>query len=86
MAAFPYRLSVSAGGTRQIIEARGGTVEIDGSGDTLVLVDMVANDGFTGYVVAGGPEKVQVHFIGPVGITPSWVLCEGSPEVSCAFD
>ena len=45
-----------------------------------------ANDGFVGYVVAGGPEKIQVHFIGGVGLAPSWVLCEGAPEATCAFD
>jgi hypothetical protein len=77
---------VSVGETRQIIDARGGTVEIDVSGDTLVLTAMTANDGFTGYVVAWGPEKIQVHFIGAVEVIPSWVLCEGAPEPACQFD
>ena len=86
VAAFPYRLSVSAGGTRQIIEARGGTVEIDVSEDTLVLVEMTAEEGFTGHVIAAGPEKVQVHFIGAADEIPSWVLCEGVREATCAFD
>ncbi len=86
VAAFPYRLTVSVGETRQIINARGGTVEIDISGDTLVLVETTSNDGFTGYVVAGGPEKIQVHFIGPIEVIPSWVLCEGAPEPTCQFD
>ena len=86
VAAFPYRLSVSAGGTRQIVAARGGTVEIDVSGGSLVLVETRSNDGFTGYVVAGGPEKIQVHFIGALGVLPSWVLCEGAPELTCQFD
>ena len=43
-------------------------------------------DGFTAYVIYWGPSRVQVHFIGPVGVQPSWLLCEGSPEVSCSFD
>ena len=43
-------------------------------------------DGFTAYVIHRGPSRVQVHFIGPAGITPSWLLCEGSPAVSCSFD
>jgi len=86
VAAFPYYLNVSVGGTRQVIEARGGTVVIDTSGETLVLVETTPNDGFTGYVVAGGPEKIQVHFIGGDNQWPSWVLCGGAPEVTCAFD
>jgi hypothetical protein len=86
VAAFPYRLSVSVGGTRQVIEARGGTVEIDVSGDTLVLLAVTNNDGFTGHIVAGGPEKIQVHFIASVEVIPSWVLCEGAPEPTCQFD
>jgi hypothetical protein len=77
---------VSAGGTRQIIEARGGTVEIDVSEDTLVLVEITAEEGFTGHVIAAGPEKVQVHFIGAADEIPSWVLCEGVREATCAFD
>ena len=43
-------------------------------------------DGFTAYVIHRGPSRVQVHFVGQEGITPSWLLCEGSPDVSCAFD
>ena len=87
VAAFPYRLNVSAGGTRQIIDARGGTVKIDASGDTLVLVEVMSNDGFTGYIVAWGPDKIQVHFVGTVvDVIPSWVLCEGAPEPTCQFD
>ena len=86
VAAFPYYLSVSAGGTRQVIEARGGTVVIDTSGETLVLIETISNDGFTGYVVAGGPEKIQVHFIGEDNQWPSWVLCRGDSDVTCSFD
>ena len=43
-------------------------------------------DGFTTYVIYRGPSRVQVHFIGQVGSVPSWLLCEGSPAVSCSFD
>jgi len=86
VAAFPYRLAVSVGGTRQTIDARGGTVVIEISGDTLVLVEITAEEGFAEHVVASGPEKVQVHFVGAADVIPSWVLCEGVREATCAFD
>ena len=86
MAAFPYVLSVVTGANRQEVVARGGTVLVDVVGSTVNLVSTEAADGFTAYVIHGGPSRVQVHFIGQAGITPSWLLCEGSPDVSCAFD
>ena len=66
--------------------ARGGTVVVDIVGSTVNLVSTEAADGFTAYIIHRGPSRVQVHFVGPTGITPSWLLCEGSPDVSCAFD
>ena len=86
MAAFPYVLSVVTGTVRQEVMARGGTVLVDVVGGTVNLVSVEAADGFIAYVIHQGPSRVQVHFVGPVGITPSWLLCEGSPDVSCAFD
>ena len=86
VAAFPYLLSVVSGTIRQEILARGGTAVVDIVGSTVNLVSVEAADGFTAYVIHRGPTRVQVHFVGPVGITPSWLLCEGSPDVSCAFD
>ena len=86
MAAFPYVLSVVTGTVRQEVVARGGTVLVDVVGSTVNLVSTEAADGFTAYVIHQGPDRVQVHFIGEAGLVPSWLLCEGSPEVSCAFD
>ena len=86
VAAFPYVLSVVTGTTRQEIVTRGGTVVVDIVGSTVNLVSSEAADGFTAYVIHQGPSRVQIHFIGPAGITPSWLLCEGSPAVSCSFD
>jgi hypothetical protein len=86
VAAFPYVLSVVTGTTRQEVVARGGTVLVDVVGGTVNLVSTEAADGFTAYVIHRGPNRVQVHFIGPVGVQPSWLLCEGSPDVSCAFE
>jgi len=86
VAAFPYVLAVVTGVTRQEVMARGGVVSVDIVGSTVNLVSVEAADGFTAYVIHRGPTRVQVHFVGPVGITPSWLLCEGSPDVSCAFD
>ena len=86
VAAFPYVLSVVTGTVRQEVMARGGTVSVDIVGSTVNLVSTEAADGFTAYVIHRGPGRVQVHFIGPVGVQPSWLLCEGSPEVSCAFE
>ena len=50
------------------------------------LVSTEAADGFTAYVIHRGPGRVQVHFIGVLGVIPSWVLCEGVPEPTCQFD
>jgi hypothetical protein len=86
VAAFPYVFLVVSGTTRQEVVARGGTVLVDIVGSTVNLVSTEAADGFTAYVIHRGPGRVQVHFVGQVGITPSWLLCEGSPDVSCAFD
>ena len=86
MAAFPYVLSVVTGTVRQEVVARGGTVLVDVVGGMVNLVSTEAADGFTAYVIHQGPDRVQVHFIGPPGVVPSWLLCEGSPDVSCAFD
>jgi len=86
VAAFPYVLSVTTGTKRQEVVARGGMVSVDIVGGTVNLVSVEAADGFTAYVIHRGPTRVQVHFVGPVGITPSWLLCEGSPDVSCAFE
>jgi hypothetical protein len=86
VAAFPYVLSVVTGTKRQEVVARGGVVSVDIVGGTVNLVSVEAADGFTAYVIHRGPTRVQVHFVGPVGITPSWLLCEGSPDVSCAFE
>jgi hypothetical protein len=86
VAAFPYVLSVVTGTTRQEVVARGGTVVVDVVGSTVNLVSTEAADGFTAYVIHWGPSRVQVHFVGEAGVTPSWLLCEGSPDVSCAFD
>ena len=86
VAAFPYVLAVVTGVTRQEVVARGGTVLIDIVGSTVNLVSTEAADGFTAYVIHRGPTRVQVHFVGEAGVTPSWLLCEGSPDVSCAFD
>ena len=86
VAAFPYVLSVVSGTTRQEILARGGMAVVDIVGSTVNLVSAEPADGFTAYTIHQGPSRVQVHFIGPVGISPSWLLCEGSPDVSCSFD
>jgi hypothetical protein len=86
VAAVPYVLSVVSGTTRQEILARGGTAVVDIVGSTVNLVSAEPADGFTTYVIHQGPSRVQVHFIGPPGISPSWLLCEGSPDVSCSFD
>jgi hypothetical protein len=86
VAAFPYQLGVSVGGIRQTIDARGGTVVMEISGDTLALIEITAEEGFTGHVIAAGPEKVQVHFVGAADVIPSWVLCEGVRGATCAFD
>ena len=86
VAAFPYVLSVVSGTIRQEILARGGTAVIDIVGSTVNLVSAEPADGFSVYVIHQGPSRVQVHFIGPVGVQPSWLLCEGNPDVSCAFD
>ena len=75
-----------AGTVRQEVVARGGTVLIDVAGSTVNLVSSEAADGFTAYVIHWGPSRVQVHFIGQAGLAPSWLLCEGSPAVSCSFD
>ena len=75
-----------AGTTRQEVVARGGTVLIDVVGSTVNLVSSEAADGFTAYVIHWGPSRVQVPFIGQAGLVPSWLLCEGSPAVSCSFD
>jgi hypothetical protein len=50
------------------------------------LIEITAKEGFTGHVIATGSEKVQVHFVGAADVIPSWVLCEGGREVTCAFD
>jgi hypothetical protein len=86
VAAFPYVLAVVTGTARQEIVARGGTVVVDVVGSTVNLVSTEAADEFTAYVIYRGPSRVQVHFVGPAGITPSWLLCEGSPAVVCSFD
>jgi len=86
IAAFPYVLSVVTGTNRQEIVARGGRVLVDIVGSTVNLVSTETADGFTAYVIHRGPSRVQVHFVGQEGITPSWLLCEGSPDVSCSFD
>lgn len=86
VAAFPYVLNTLIGQVRQTVVARGGTVMVDIVGDSVNLISVAAGDGFSAYTIAAGPGKVQVHFIGPPGLTPSWVLCEGSPDVSCQFD
>ena len=77
---------VPAGTTRQEIVTRGGTVVVDIVGSTVNLVSTETADGFTAYIIHQGPNRVQIHFIGPVGVQPSWLLCEGSPEVLCAFE
>ena len=86
VAAFPYVLAVVTGTTRQEVVARGGTVVVDVVGSTVNLVSTEAADGFTAYIIHRGPGRVQVHFIGEAGLVPSWLLCEGSPAVSCSFD
>jgi hypothetical protein len=86
VAAFPYVFLVVSGTTRQEVVARGGTVLVDVVGSTVNLVSTEAADGFTAYVIHRGPGRVQVHFIGEAGLVPSWLLCEGSPAVSCSFD
>jgi hypothetical protein len=86
VAAFPYVFLVVSGTTRQEVVARGGTVVVDVVGSTVNLVSTEAADGFTAYVIHRGPNRVQVHFVGEAGVTPSWLLCEGSPDVSCSFD
>ncbi len=86
MAAFPYVLTTLIGQVRQVVDARGGTVVVDIIDDSVNMVSVVAAEGFTGYTVAAGPAKVQVHFIGVTGQTPSWVLCEANPTMSCQFD
>ena len=86
VAAFPYVLNISLGGTLQVIEARGGTVLVDVNGDSVILIEATANEGFTGYTISAGPGKVQVHFIGEESEWPSWVLCEGGSGAVCRFD
>jgi hypothetical protein len=86
VAAFPYVLSVVSGTTRQEIVARGGTVLVDVVEDMVALVSAEPVEGFTAYVIYQGPNRVQVHFIGSVDVWPSWVICEGSPDVTCSFD
>jgi len=86
VAAFPYVLNTLIGQVRQTVVARGGTVVVDIVDDSVNLMSVVAADDFSAFTIAAGPGRVQVHFIGPPGVTPSWVLCEGDPAVSCSFD
>ena len=86
VAAFPYVLSVVSGTTRQEILARGGTVVVDIVGSTVNLVSAEPADGCAAYTIHQGPSRVQVHFIGSADVWPSWVICEGSPDVTCSFD
>jgi hypothetical protein len=86
VAAFPYVFSVVSGTTRQEVVARGGTVLVDVIGNMVTLVSADPVEGFTVYVIRQGPDRVQVHFIGEVDVWPSWVICEGSPDVMCRFD
>jgi hypothetical protein len=86
VAAFPYTLTVVTGTNRQEVVARGGTIVLDVVDNRVILLSAEPTDGFTAYVIHRGPDRVQVHFIGPVGSVPSWVLCEGSPDVTCSFE
>ncbi|MAZ61683.1 MAG: hypothetical protein CMB18_00035 [Euryarchaeota archaeon] len=86
-ASFPYIFSVSIGGERQIIKARGGTVTVDIRGNDIIYIENSPNDGFKGYLITPGPEKVQFHFIDSQGgQVPSWVLCERNLPGICSFD
>ena len=80
------KVAVVTGAARQKIVARGGTATVDIVGSTVNLVSVEPADGFTAYTIHQGPSRVQVHFIGADGVVPSWLLCEGSPDVSCSFD
>ena len=83
---FPYVFSVSVGGNRQEIAARGGTVFIDIDQNELKYIENAPNNGFNGYLIISTSEKVQVHFIGDDGQIPSWVLCELASPSICSFD
>ena len=86
-ASFPYIFSVSVGGERQVIKARGGTVTVDIRGNDIIYIENSPNDGFKGYLITPGPEKVQFHFIDSQGSqVPSWVLCERNLPGICSFD
>jgi len=86
VAAFRYSMVVATGTVRQTVVARGGSVVVDIVDDRVVFVSAAVAPDFMEYVIHRGPDRVQVHFIGPVGTTPSWVLCEGSPDATCSFD
>ena len=85
-ASFPYIFGVSLGQERQTIVARGGSIVINVGSNELIYVENTPNEGFTGYLINPGPEKVQVHFIGKNNQIPSWILCELSNESICSFD
>jgi hypothetical protein len=85
-ASFPYIFGVSLGQERQTIVARGGSIVIDMIGNTITYIENTPNEGFTGYLISAGPEKVQFHFIGDDNQIPSWILCELSNEALCSFD
>ena len=85
-ASFPYIFGVSVSGERQTVVARGGSIVIDIRGNELVYIENVPNDGFIGYLITPGPEKVQFHFIGDNNQIPSWIVCELGNENICNFD
>jgi len=83
---FPFNFRISVGQEMQTIQARGGTVLVEIGLDSVEYVDITVNTGFEGFVIATGPKKVQVHFIGNVSQIPSWVLCESEANPRCSFD
>ena len=85
-AALTYEFETLVGEERQVIAARGGTVNIEIIDNTLKLLEIVPNDGFTEYLVISNSEKIQGHFIGEGNQIPSWVLCEAYSIGICSFD
>ena len=85
-ASFPYIFGVSVSGERQTVVARGGSIVIDIRGNEVIYIENVPNDGFIGYLISPGPEKVQFHFISNNNQLPSWIFCELGNESICDFD
>ena len=77
-------LEFATAADRRTVAARGGTVFVDGAGDSVSLFLASPADGFSAVIVEPGGFRVEVQFVPLQGDATSWVVCEVAASVVCS--